>query len=328
MDFKQLNRALDDYNGRYADEQNLTVKSRKNRRLFTTRLARYFKETTFDLNGCRGFLDKIRETNSPASMADYVKDLRAFVNFCASYEYLDKSFSSKIPMPKVEVRLFNLITEEQAKLAILAGTEPNHNDNKLAQKFKQEARIGLLFILFSGLRNSEMRNLKVDDFNINEKIYKVKSKGGKIELANIPLNMIEPLREWIEKKKSGIMFEVREDSLRVALHRGCDKLKLPRQRVHDLRHIFSLTRLRRREPIQLVSRALRHKKLTTTDKYYSQFLITDIATTTNNSAEIQKEVTPELILDNIEQLIKNFGITQDKRFKFIRTNGQIIIQTV
>ena len=100
----------------------------------------------------------------------------------------------------------------------------------------------------------------VEDFNLSEKVFTVHSKGRKVELANIPLNMVEPLRKWIKEKRAGRMFAVREDTLNVTLRRGCKKLGLPSQRVHDLRHIYCLTRLRRKEPIQMVSRILRHKK--------------------------------------------------------------------
>lgn len=324
----QLLEAIKDYKTRYADEQNLRAKTRKNRRQLMDRIALYFNNKSFDLQNCRGFLDELRKTNASASMRRHVMDIRAFVRFLFKYEYLEKDFSNKIPMPKVEDRFFNLISETQAKNAILEGTKPGRSDNRYAQKSKEESRMGLLFMLFTGLRNSELRGLQVEDFNISEMIFKVRSKGGKVELSNVPLNMKATLKTWIARKKTGQMFEAGEESLRITLHRGCKKLGLPSQRVHDLRHIFSLTRLKRREPLQLLSRALRHKKLATTDKYYSQYMITDLAPTVNNSAEIQKEVTAETVLDTVEQVLKNCGITDDPRFRFERTNEKITIEII
>jgi site-specific recombinase XerD len=118
-----LYQAVRDYQGRYADEQNLTPKSRKNRKLLMNRVTSYFEDRPFDFSNCRSFLDEIIKTNSPCSMQSYVKDLHAFIRFLFKYEYIDKDFSNKIPMPKVEDRFFNLITETQAKEAILAGTK-------------------------------------------------------------------------------------------------------------------------------------------------------------------------------------------------------------
>lgn len=322
-----LQAGIQDYQKSYADEQNISDKTCKSRRLFMNRISSYFADKPFDLPNCRGFLDEIRKKNTPASMRTYTSSLRAFIRFLVTYEYIEKDFSARITMPEVPDTIHNFISEEDVIRAIHKGTEPRHNDSPLAKKSKPECRMGLLFILFTGLRNSELRQLRVEDFNLSEKVFTVHSKGRKVELANIPLNMVEPLRAWIKEKKSGRMFAVREDTLNVTLHRGCDSLSLPRQRVHDLRHIYSLTRLRRKEPIQLVSRTLRHKKLSTTDKFYSNYLITDLANTANNSPEIQKQVDTETILDSVEQMLKNFGVVYDQRFHFKRENGKIIIET-
>lgn len=322
-----LQPAIDDYKTTYADEQNISDKTRKSRRLFMNRVSSYFTDKPFDLPHCRDFLNEIRKKNTPTSMRTYASALRAFIRFLVKYEYIEKDFSSLIKIPEAPNRIFNLITEAQAIEAILAGTEPRENDNRYAKKSKKECRMGLFFIAFTGLRNSELRKLNVEDFNLNEKIFTVHSKGGKIELGNVPINMVEPLKVWISVKKTGKMFEVNEETLVETLQRGCRKLSLPEQRVQDLRHIFSLTRLRRKEPLQLVSRSLRHKKIATTDKYYSQYLVTDLASTVNNSPEIQKQVDPETILDSLEQQLKNFGVTHDQRFHFKRENGRIVIES-
>jgi len=321
-----LQAGIQDYQKSYADEQNISDKTRKSRRLFMNRISSFFADKPFDLPNCRAFLDEIRAKNTPASMRTYASALRAFIRFLVTYEYIEKDFSTRITMPEVPDKVRNFISEADAVRAIYAGTEPRNNDSPLAKKSKKECRIGLLFVLFSGLRNTELRKLTVQDFNLSEKIFTVHSKGRKVELANIPLNMVDPLKEWIKEKKTGQMFEVREDTLNVTLLRGCKKLGLPPQHVHDLRHIYSLTRLRRKEPIQLVSRTLRHKKLSTTDKFYSNYLITDLASTANNSPEIQKEIDTETVLDSVEQLLKNFGVTHDERFHFKRENGRIIIE--
>src|ERR1700722_19361021 len=115
-----LNIALEDYRDRYAKEQNLSVKSCKNRRLFCDSVAAFFTDKEFNLLHCRAFLELLRLTNSPASMQTKVKDLRAFIRFCFEYEYIEKDFSNKIPLPPAVKRLYILISETQAKEAIMA----------------------------------------------------------------------------------------------------------------------------------------------------------------------------------------------------------------
>ena len=328
MDFETVQEAIADYNGRRANEQNLSEKHCKNRRLFTYSLATFFVDKKFDLSSCREFIEYKTLTNKPASMRTVVKLLRAFVRFCFDYEYLNKDFSGKLILPTVPKVIHKFPTEQQAIAAIRKGTEPNKTDNKLAQKSKIHVRQALLFALFTMLRHSEIRKLTVGDLDIPQKRFVVNSKGGAVELAVLTDNLIVPMTEWIQgKNPNDRLFEVSEEAMRTALKRGFKKLGLPEQRVHDLRDVGALARLNRDSNLQKVSRILRHKKIATTDEYYSQYLLKDLEATANNTTETQKGSDIETVLDVWEQLLKNHGALDDGRFYLKRENGEIVVRT-
>jgi uncharacterized Rmd1/YagE family protein len=60
---QSLYQAIEDYKTTYADEQNISEKTRKSRRLFMNRVSSFFIDKPFDLNNCRSFLDDSRNTN-------------------------------------------------------------------------------------------------------------------------------------------------------------------------------------------------------------------------------------------------------------------------
>src|SRR6266567_4170454 len=138
-----LQAGIKDYQTSYADEQNISDKTRKSRRLLMNWISEYFADKPFDLENCRGFLNELRKTNKPPSMRTKVSDLRAFIRFLVMYEYLDKDFSARITVPKIPDTIRKFISEADAIRAIYAGTEPRNNDNRYAKKSKVECRMGL-----------------------------------------------------------------------------------------------------------------------------------------------------------------------------------------
>src|SRR5258708_1225229 len=268
---KELQKAFDDYEDRYADEQNLSDSSRKNRKTFMRKVRAFFTNDTFDLPNCRAFLETLREKNGAESMKTNVTKLRAFIRFCYEYEYIDKDFAKKLKLPIVPFKLRTyLVTEDKILKAIEIGCLPNQFDNKETCERKKRIKIGLLITMFTGIRNSELRKLTVQDLDFAKKQFTVHRKGRDIELTVLPDNMIEPLKEWVKDKvPHDKVCDVSEASLRNALHKGCKIIGIPPHRVHDIRHIYSLTRLRRGESPQIISKLMGHKKLSTFDKYYS-----------------------------------------------------------
>src|SRR6267142_1305570 len=108
-----LQAGIKDYQTSYADEQNISDKTRKSRRLFMNRISAYFADKLFDLPSCRGFLDEVRKTNTPASMRTYTSALRAFIRFLFMYDYIEKDFALLIKVPEVPDTIHDFITEEQ-----------------------------------------------------------------------------------------------------------------------------------------------------------------------------------------------------------------------
>lgn len=85
---------------------------------------------------------------------------------------------------------------------------------------------------------------------------------------------------------------------------------------HKLRDIFSLSRLRRGNSLQLVSRTLRHTSIAITDKYYSDYILNDLVETVNDSPLIKNSISTEQLLDEAIQAFQ----------KVIGNDNRIIIE--
>ncbi len=217
------------------------------------------------------------------------------------------------------------ISEELAEKAIILGTDSAPADNKLATYRKSEMRIAMRFLLRTGIRISELRGISGNDLLLDNElpIFFVRSKGGEREQVILPPDMIEELRP---RKDRIIIFDVSEDGCNRALRRGCKALEVTKQTVHDLRHIYSLSRLTKGEPLQLVSRNLRHSSVGITDEYYSHYMMSDLAPTAYNSDVIRDGLKISQLFERVERAVKKSGVETDKRLQVsIEKNPDVLI---
>ena len=124
-------------------------------------------------------------------------------------------------------------------------------------KARQIAR-AVLGSLYTGLREGEMLALNPDDFTGDALILR-DSKNSKPALVPVV-----PWARWVFKK---LPFDVHASTLS---HAVSDHV---RGRYHDLRHTFGSWLLQNGEPIEIVSKLMRHSSVTVTSKIYSHILI-------------------------------------------------------
>ncbi len=176
-------------------------------------------------------------------------------------EILGKEFS-KVKIPKKDKKLPEVLSKDEVRRLIDS-----------ADNIKSRLIISLLYS--SGLRVSELVNLKIEDLNLQDKTGWVrKGKGNKDRLFTISGNLADELKEYLQihSKNNGYIFS-KEKPLTT---RNIQKIiKGMRNRAninkkitpHTLRHSFATHLLEQGTDIRLIQAMLGHASLNTTQVY-------------------------------------------------------------
>lgn len=206
-------------------------------------------------------------------MAEKLTDKAALtiIQFLAAIKYaytnlLEKDITAGIKRPKREKKLPDVLSKEEVKKII-----------HLAINDKSRLMISLLYAC--GFRVSELVNLKVNDFQFEEKTGHIKSgKGKKDRSFNIPEFLINDLRKQAEKQKefhkeylftspvTGTKLTTRNIQKIVeglVQKAGINKAVHP----HTFRHSFATHLLENGIDIRKIQELLGHADLSTTQIY-------------------------------------------------------------
>ena len=176
-------------------------------------------------------------------------------------EILGKEFAS-VKIPKKERKLPEVLTREEVKRLIDS-----------ADNLKSRYIISLLYS--SGLRVSELVNLKIEDLNLQEKIGWVrKGKGSKDRIFSLSVNFADELQAYLTRKGNDQKYIFSKDkplSTRniqkiikgTKVRAGINKKVTP----HTLRHSFATHLLEQGTDIRMIQAMLGHASLNTTQVY-------------------------------------------------------------
>lgn len=194
------------------------------------------------------------------------------------YEYLNITDLASISMigfklPKGENRLPNVLTQKEVELIL------NQIDTSDFKGIKDRCMVECLY--GSGLRVSELTNLKVECVNLESNYLKIFGKGKKERI--VPLGSFE--KEWIENYLKAFKEKIRRRP-KVYLFEEIDGSMLKRQYVnellnalgskakiskkispHVLRHSFATHLLENGAPLREVQEMLGHSNIKTTQIY-------------------------------------------------------------
>lgn len=321
---QKLQEAYNDYIVNFSAEKGLQPKSVQNKKDLIGGIFPFLDGRPLTVETCREYIAYKYEhgLTKPNSRRNLVKYLRAFINFLYDREYIERNFARKLVVPKVVRPPLQLVSEEVAEQIILEGTKPGKWDNSRNKRIKAETRLCLLFLLRTGLRINEALSLKGSDllpFD-DQPSFLVISKGGNAAQLPIPDDMVADMKKRVKRVR---VFEATEKTCNKNLRDGMKKLGVTIPiTCHKLRDIFSLSRLRRGVPLQLVSRALRHTSVAITDKYYSNYVLNDIVPVVNDSPLIKRNLTPAQV---VEKALKAFTdvIENDPRIEVVIENDNI-----
>lgn len=217
------------------------------------------------------FLYQLNLSNK--SKSHYLTVLKSYYNFLTKEGLIKNNPANSIKMPKIEKKLPNYLTiEEVNKLLDIRLEKPTDYRNK--------AMLELLYA--TGMRISELTNLKLSQIDFDDDIVRVLGKGKKERI--IPLNdiAIQALKEYISDYRpfllklntSEYIFinnfgnKISRQGFFKILKKLCVKAEINKEiSPHTLRHSFATHLLNNGADLRIIQELLGHENLVTTEIY-------------------------------------------------------------
>lgn len=219
--------------------------------------------TQDDVKGFKEILKKRRYTSK--SIARKLNSVKSFFRFLEGDDFLEENPAEEVQQPKYEVSLPRVLS----KIEYRALRDACRNDERM--------RAIIELLLQTGMRISELANLKLEDVDLERNIIHIQQQKTR-DARKIPLNASakEALLNYLEvrpraKEKTIFLtktcrpFLVR--NIRTAIDRYFRLAGIEDAKVNDLRHTFIVEQLKAGTPLVYVSQLVGHKRITTTEKY-------------------------------------------------------------
>lgn len=209
----------------------------------------------------------------------YYIRLRTFFDFCVKMGYCEQNY-------------INLIDDIKVKKSEIKHTFLNRQE--IEQIFNDEVRTNkdlkrktlTVFAIQTGLRNNELRNLKVDDLDFeNNRVIVKNGKGSKKRFAPFPNLSQELVKQLIEKNSiKTYVFGNHDKQVSLVAMNGLVKRYIKELlnrdiTIHSLRHTAASLWDDLGVPIRMVQQALGHASIATTEKIYVSILNREKAST-------------------------------------------------
>jgi integrase/recombinase XerC len=236
-----------------------------------------FGKDDFDLNDLEltilksfvaGLFD---EDYSNRSISRKISLLKSFFKYLAKKKYIKKNVASTLIFPKLDKKLPSYLTESEAEKLF----EPEQTDDR------KPLDAAILELFYStGIRLSELINLKISNINFSIKTIKVFGKGSKERIVPFGKNAELSINEYIKIRpvpaegNSDILFlssngnklyPMQVNRITKKSLEGVTELK--KKSPHILRHTFASHLLDKGADIRAVKDLLGHESLSTTQVY-------------------------------------------------------------
>ncbi len=236
-----------------------------------------FGKDDFDLNDLEltilksfvaGLFD---EDYSNRSISRKISLLKSFFKYLAKKKYIKKNVASTLIFPKLDKKLPSYLTESEAEKLF----EPEQTEDR------KPLDAAILELFYStGIRLSELINLKISNINFSIKTIKVFGKGSKERIvpfgknAELSINEYLKIRPVPAEGNSDILFlssngnklyPMQVNRITKKSLEGVTELK--KKSPHILRHTFASHLLDKGADIRAVKDLLGHESLSTTQVY-------------------------------------------------------------
>lgn len=245
-----------------------------------TRLTKYMDahgidpvHATFD--NLQAFVfDTFKDISSVGTQARLIAGIHSFYRFLLYHRYIEQDPSELLETPKKEMHLPDVLSTEEID-RMIAQIDMSKNESH-----RNRAIIEMLY--GSGLRVSELVNLRLSDMYLNEGYMRISGKGNKQRLVPVSPVAIEWFSYWTQDRNN---LDIKPEAIDIAfLNRygrqltramiftiiktlareaGIQKTISP----HTLRHSFATHLLQNGADLRIIQQLLGHESISTTEIY-------------------------------------------------------------
>lgn len=218
--------------------------------------------------------DTFKDISSVRTQARLVAGIHSFYRFLLYHHYIEQDPSELLETPKKEMRLPDVLSLEEIDRMI------EQIDMSKSESHRNRAIIEMLY--GSGLRVSELVNLRLSDMFLQEGYMRITGKGSKQRLVPVSPTAIEWFGYWLQDRNA---LDIKPEATDIAfLNRYGRQLTramiftiiktLARQAnihktisPHTLRHSFATHLLQNGADIRIIQQLLGHESISTTEIY-------------------------------------------------------------
>ena len=224
----------------------------------------------------RFYVATLHERYNPTSIARKISSLRSFYNFINKETLMKENPFTDTELPKKEKKLPKFIYPDEIKSLI----ESINTDKPIGKRDK----LIIEFLYGTGVRVSELCNIKLNDIDYSQGLVLIHGKGNKDRYVPLHQNLIEEIREYIiivreefykrsELQTKNLFLNFKGTNLtprgvRLIINKIIDNseetLKIS---PHTLRHTFATHLLNNGADLRSVQELLGHSHLSSTQIY-------------------------------------------------------------
>ena len=231
-------------------------------------IRQYFKFSEND--NVEVYLQKIYNANyTPATQNRKISAIKSYYNFLIKYNYISYNPFANIESAKLVNKLPEYLSYKKIEEIL----------DYVKEDLLYKAIIEVLY--GSGLRVSELINLKMSDIHYQERLIECQGKGKKqryVPINNKALDAIEKyrhnFRNKLEKKDDeNILFlnnkghKLRRETINIKLTKIAKALNINKLHPHMFRHSFSTHLLENGASLRMIQEMLGHESISTTEIY-------------------------------------------------------------
>ena len=233
--------------------------------------------------------DRISEhfvMNEELGISRKLSSLRSFYKYLYVHEYIQENVTEKIRMPKIKEKpVIYLEKDEIEKMidTINTGDGMTDRQRKYAENTRTRDLAIIMLLLGTGIRESELVGMDLDDIDLEQQAFVVTRKGGNQMILYFNESIRDTLADWIKVRSETDPLPGHETALFLSIQRkrittrAIQDLVKKYARVaaplkkkispHKLRSTYATSLYRKTGDIYQVSKTLGHKSVSTTKRY-------------------------------------------------------------